>query len=81
MFRLSPASLVIIDFQIFFSLTPAVILLLRYSSCDEFAADAQLVFNNCELFNEDTSEVGMAGHSMRRFFESRWAEFYSKKDK
>uniref|UniRef100_A0A3P8WZ11 Uncharacterized protein n=1 Tax=Cynoglossus semilaevis TaxID=244447 RepID=A0A3P8WZ11_CYNSE len=54
---------------------------LLQGGCDEFAADAQLVFNNCELFNEDTSEVGMAGHSMRRFFESRWAEFYSKKDK
>ncbi|XP_076839802.1 bromodomain adjacent to zinc finger domain protein 2A isoform X2 [Brachyhypopomus gauderio] len=52
-----------------------------YCSCDEFAADAQLVFNNCELFNEDSSEVGMAGHSMRRFFESRWAEFYSTSDK
>ncbi|XP_061591750.1 bromodomain adjacent to zinc finger domain protein 2A [Cololabis saira] len=52
-----------------------------YCSCEEFAADAQLVFNNCELFNEDTSEVGMAGHSMKRFFESRWAEFYSDKDK
>ncbi|XP_013862726.1 bromodomain adjacent to zinc finger domain protein 2A [Austrofundulus limnaeus] len=52
-----------------------------YCSCEEFAADAQLVFNNCELFNEDTSEVGLAGHSMRRFFESRWAEFYSDKDK
>ncbi|XP_072552227.1 bromodomain adjacent to zinc finger domain protein 2A isoform X2 [Salminus brasiliensis] len=52
-----------------------------YCSCEEFAADAQLVFNNCELFNEDTSEVGMAGHSMRRFFESRWAEFYSNSDK
>ncbi|XP_070694978.1 bromodomain adjacent to zinc finger domain protein 2A [Pempheris klunzingeri] len=52
-----------------------------YCSCEEFAADAQLVFNNCEMFNEDTSEVGMAGHSMRRFFESRWAEFYSNKDK
>lgn len=52
-----------------------------YCSCDEFAADAHLVFNNCELFNEDTSEVGMAGHSMRRFFESRWAEFYSNGDK
>ncbi|XP_058266096.1 bromodomain adjacent to zinc finger domain protein 2A isoform X1 [Hemibagrus wyckioides] len=51
-----------------------------YSTCEEFAADAQLVFNNCELFNEDTSEVGMAGHSMRRFFESRWAEFYSKNE-
>uniref|UniRef100_A0A3B5LTK5 Bromodomain adjacent to zinc finger domain, 1A n=1 Tax=Xiphophorus couchianus TaxID=32473 RepID=A0A3B5LTK5_9TELE len=51
------------------------------SEMQNFAADAQLVFNNCELFNEDTSEVGMAGHSMRRFFESRWAEFYSNKDK
>ncbi|KAM7411566.1 hypothetical protein PAMA_021520 [Pampus argenteus] len=51
-----------------------------YCSCEEFATDAQLVFNNCEQFNEDTSEVGMAGHSMRRFFESRWAEFYSNKD-
>ncbi|XP_029689730.1 bromodomain adjacent to zinc finger domain protein 2A isoform X2 [Takifugu rubripes] len=53
----------------------------EYNSCEEFAADAQLVFNNCELFNEDTSEVGTAGHAMRRFFESRWAEFYSNKDK
>ncbi|XP_032377632.1 bromodomain adjacent to zinc finger domain protein 2A [Etheostoma spectabile] len=52
-----------------------------YCSCEEFAADAELVFNNCEQFNEDTSEVGMAGHAMRRFFESRWAEFYSNKDK
>ncbi|XP_061699296.1 bromodomain adjacent to zinc finger domain protein 2A isoform X2 [Syngnathoides biaculeatus] len=52
-----------------------------YCNCEEFAADAQLVFNNCELFNEDMSEVGMAGHSMRCFFESRWAEFYSNKDK
>uniref|UniRef100_A0AAV2LZN8 Bromodomain adjacent to zinc finger domain protein 2A n=1 Tax=Knipowitschia caucasica TaxID=637954 RepID=A0AAV2LZN8_KNICA len=52
-----------------------------YGSCEDFAADAQLIFNNCELFNEDTSEVGVAGHSMRKFFESRWAEFYSNKDK
>ncbi|XP_077598273.1 bromodomain adjacent to zinc finger domain protein 2A isoform X2 [Stigmatopora nigra] len=52
-----------------------------YGSCEDFSSDAQLVFNNCELFNEDTSEVGMAGHSMRRFFESRWAEFYSNKEK
>ncbi|XP_077368794.1 bromodomain adjacent to zinc finger domain protein 2A isoform X2 [Festucalex cinctus] len=52
-----------------------------YCSCEEFAADAQLVFSNCELFNEDTSEVGMAGHSMKSFFESRWAEFYSSKEK
>ncbi|KAM9431401.1 uncharacterized protein ACWYII_018518 [Salvelinus alpinus] len=52
-----------------------------YCSCEEFAADAHLVFNNCEQFNEDTSEVGMAGHSMKGFFENRWAEFYESKDK
>uniref|UniRef100_A0A674BL57 Bromodomain adjacent to zinc finger domain, 2A n=1 Tax=Salmo trutta TaxID=8032 RepID=A0A674BL57_SALTR len=52
-----------------------------YCSCEEFAADAHLVFNNCEQFNEDTSEVGMAGHSMKRFFENRWVEFYESKDK
>ncbi|KAJ3586897.1 hypothetical protein NHX12_013289 [Muraenolepis orangiensis] len=52
-----------------------------YCNCEEFAADAHLVFNNCELFNEDTSDVGVAGHAMRRFFESRWAEFYDPKDK
>lgn len=52
-----------------------------YCTSEEFAADAQLVFNNCELFNEDTSEVGMAGHSMRRFFERRWAEFFSNSEK
>ncbi|KAG5838227.1 hypothetical protein ANANG_G00221540 [Anguilla anguilla] len=51
-----------------------------YCSCEEFAADAQLVFDNCQLFNEDTSEVGLAGHAMRRFFQSRWAEFYQDKD-
>ncbi|KAF3860704.1 hypothetical protein F7725_000959 [Dissostichus mawsoni] len=52
-----------------------------YCNCEEFAADAHLVFNNCELFNEDSSEVGTAGHATRLFFESRWAEFYSNKDK
>ncbi|XP_053500356.1 bromodomain adjacent to zinc finger domain protein 2A isoform X3 [Ictalurus furcatus] len=52
-----------------------------YCTCEEFATDAQLIFNNCELFNEDTSEVGMAGHSMRRFFENRWAEFYPNSEK
>ncbi|KAG2467559.1 BAZ2A protein, partial [Polypterus senegalus] len=50
-----------------------------YCSCEEFAADAQLVFDNCQLFNEDTSAVGMAGHSLRKFFESRWLEFYQGK--
>nr|XP_004650048.1 bromodomain adjacent to zinc finger domain protein 2A isoform X1 [Jaculus jaculus]XP_045008530.1 bromodomain adjacent to zinc finger domain protein 2A isoform X1 [Jaculus jaculus]XP_045008532.1 bromodomain adjacent to zinc finger domain protein 2A isoform X1 [Jaculus jaculus]XP_045008533.1 bromodomain adjacent to zinc finger domain protein 2A isoform X1 [Jaculus jaculus] len=50
-----------------------------YTSSEEFAADALLVFDNCQTFNEDDSEVGKAGHIMRRFFESRWEEFYQGK--
>ncbi|KAM6112383.1 LOW QUALITY PROTEIN: bromodomain adjacent to zinc finger domain protein 2A [Phoenicopterus ruber ruber] len=42
-----------------------------YSSSEEFAADAMLVFDNCRTFNEDDSDVGKAGHAMRKFFESR----------
>uniref|UniRef100_A0A8D0GHR7 Bromodomain adjacent to zinc finger domain 2A n=1 Tax=Sphenodon punctatus TaxID=8508 RepID=A0A8D0GHR7_SPHPU len=50
-----------------------------YTSCEEFAADAALVFENCRTFNEDESEVGKAGLAMRQFFESRWEEFYQGK--
>ncbi|XP_035426105.1 bromodomain adjacent to zinc finger domain protein 2A isoform X4 [Cygnus atratus] len=50
-----------------------------YSSSEEFAADAMLVFDNCQTFNEDDSDVGKAGHVMRKFFESRWEEFYQGK--
>ncbi|CAN0015748.1 unnamed protein product [Bubo scandiacus] len=50
-----------------------------YSSSEEFAADAMLVFDNCQTFNEDDSAVGKAGHAMRKFFESRWEEFYQGK--
>ncbi|XP_067170265.1 bromodomain adjacent to zinc finger domain protein 2A [Apteryx mantelli] len=50
-----------------------------YTSSEEFAADAMLVFDNCQTFNEDDSEVGKAGHVMRKFFESRWEEFYQGK--
>nr|XP_041567487.1 bromodomain adjacent to zinc finger domain protein 2A isoform X1 [Taeniopygia guttata]XP_041567488.1 bromodomain adjacent to zinc finger domain protein 2A isoform X1 [Taeniopygia guttata]XP_041567489.1 bromodomain adjacent to zinc finger domain protein 2A isoform X1 [Taeniopygia guttata] len=50
-----------------------------YSSSAEFAADALLVFDNCQTFNEDDSAVGRAGHAMRRFFQSRWEEFYQGK--
>ncbi|XP_053561487.1 bromodomain adjacent to zinc finger domain protein 2A [Bombina bombina] len=46
----------------------------KYSSCDEFAEDAELVFSNCQLFNEDESEVGRAGLIMKQFYESRWEE-------
>uniref|UniRef100_A0A8C2SY60 Bromodomain adjacent to zinc finger domain 2A n=1 Tax=Coturnix japonica TaxID=93934 RepID=A0A8C2SY60_COTJA len=47
-----------------------------YSSAAQFRADATLVFDNCRTFNEDDSAVGRAGHNMRRFFQSRWDEFY-----
>ena len=46
----------------------------RYKTHDEFSTDVRLVFSNCELFNEDDSQVGQAGHLMKQFFESRWAE-------
>ncbi|XP_054253051.1 bromodomain adjacent to zinc finger domain protein 2A [Indicator indicator] len=50
-----------------------------YSSSEEFAADALLVFDNCRTFNEDDSAVGQAGLAMRQFFQSRWEEFYQGK--
>lgn len=50
----------------------------RYKALDEFAVDARLVFSNCELFNEDDSSVGRAGHSMKLFFEKRWTELTTK---
>ena len=45
-----------------------------YKARDEFVDDVRLIFSNCELFNEDDSPVGKAGHAMRSHFESRWAE-------
>ncbi|KAJ8307462.1 hypothetical protein KUTeg_015546 [Tegillarca granosa] len=45
-----------------------------YQTRGDFASDARLVFNNCQTFNEDESEVGRAGHSMRKFFDNRWKE-------
>nr|XP_054751375.1 bromodomain adjacent to zinc finger domain protein 2B-like [Lytechinus pictus] len=46
----------------------------KYKTLDDFAVDARLIFDNCETFNEDESEVGRAGHAMRSFFETRWME-------
>ncbi|XP_059062491.1 bromodomain adjacent to zinc finger domain protein 2B-like [Achroia grisella] len=45
-----------------------------YKCKEEFASDVRLVFTNCEVFNDDDSPVGRAGHSMRQFFEDRWAQ-------
>lgn len=52
----------------------------RYSSCKEFAEDAELVFSNCQLFNEDDSEVGKAGLVLKKFYESRWEEFSQERE-
>jgi hypothetical protein len=45
-----------------------------YKSRDEFVEDVRLIFTNCEVFNEDDSPVGKAGHTMRNLFETRWTE-------
>ncbi|GAA50737.1 bromodomain adjacent to zinc finger domain protein 2B [Clonorchis sinensis] len=45
-----------------------------YSTIDEWRRDVRLIFDNCEIFNEDDSEVGRAGHTMRAYFESRWCQ-------
>jgi len=45
-----------------------------YQLRSEFVTDAILVFDNCQLFNEDESEVGQCGHNMREFFTRRWKE-------
>ncbi|KAM3955970.1 LOW QUALITY PROTEIN: uncharacterized protein ACR2FA_010081 [Aphomia sociella] len=46
----------------------------NYKSKEDFATDVRLVFSNCEVFNDDDSPVGRAGHSMRQFFEDRWSQ-------
>ncbi|XP_070770351.1 bromodomain adjacent to zinc finger domain protein 2B [Enoplosus armatus] len=46
----------------------------QYLNLETFIIDVNLVFENCEKFNEDDSEIGQAGHSMRRFFDKRWTE-------
>ena len=45
-----------------------------YKTRDEFVEDVRLIFTNCEVFNEDDSPVGKAGHTMRNLVETRWAE-------
>ncbi|XP_039193275.1 bromodomain adjacent to zinc finger domain protein 2A isoform X2 [Crotalus tigris] len=77
--RLVPGYRKVIKNPMDFATMRAQLLRGGYSSCEEFAADAFLVFDNCRTFNEDESEVGKAGLAMRQFFESRWEEFYQGK--
>ncbi|XP_017069083.1 bromodomain adjacent to zinc finger domain protein 2B isoform X3 [Drosophila eugracilis] len=51
---------------------------LSYKSREDFCVDVRQIFDNCEMFNEDDSPVGKAGHGMRKFFESRWGELTDK---
>ncbi|XP_048050653.1 bromodomain adjacent to zinc finger domain protein 2B isoform X1 [Megalobrama amblycephala] len=46
----------------------------QYLNLETFIIDVNLVFDNCERFNEDNSDIGRAGHTMRRFFQRRWTE-------
>ncbi|XP_038870258.1 bromodomain adjacent to zinc finger domain protein 2B-like [Salvelinus namaycush] len=46
----------------------------QYLNLETFIIDVNLVFDNCEKFNEDNSDIGRAGHNMRSFFQKRWTE-------
>lgn len=46
----------------------------KYPNKEAFAADSRLVFSNCLFYNEDQSKIGMAGHTMKDFFEKRWSD-------
>ncbi|KAG7466909.1 hypothetical protein MATL_G00147360 [Megalops atlanticus] len=46
----------------------------QYQNLETFIVDVNLVFDNCEKFNEDDSDIGRAGHNMRKFFERRRTE-------
>uniref|UniRef100_A0A8C7TUS9 Bromodomain adjacent to zinc finger domain 2B n=1 Tax=Oncorhynchus mykiss TaxID=8022 RepID=A0A8C7TUS9_ONCMY len=48
--------------------------LFMYLNLETFIIDVNLVFDNCEKFNEDNSDIGRAGHNMRSFFQKRWTE-------
>ncbi|XP_030744018.1 bromodomain adjacent to zinc finger domain protein 2B isoform X7 [Echinops telfairi] len=48
----------------------------QYTNLETFALDVRLVFDNCETFNEDDSDIGRAGHSMRKYFEKKWIDTF-----
>ncbi|XP_036018258.1 bromodomain adjacent to zinc finger domain protein 2B isoform X26 [Mus musculus] len=48
----------------------------QYPNFETFALDVRLVFDNCETFNEDDSDIGRAGHSMRKYFEKKWTDTF-----
>lgn len=52
------------------------VLSFRYPNLETFALDVRLVFDNCETFNEDDSDIGRAGHNMRNYFEKKWTDTF-----
>uniref|UniRef100_A0A8C4YFU2 Bromodomain adjacent to zinc finger domain protein 2B n=1 Tax=Gopherus evgoodei TaxID=1825980 RepID=A0A8C4YFU2_9SAUR len=48
----------------------------QYPNLEAFSLDIRLVFDNCETFNEDDSDIGRAGHNMRKYFEKKWTEIF-----
>uniref|UniRef100_A0A7N5K0I8 Bromodomain adjacent to zinc finger domain protein 2B n=1 Tax=Ailuropoda melanoleuca TaxID=9646 RepID=A0A7N5K0I8_AILME len=48
----------------------------QYPNLETFAVDVRLVFDNCETFNEDDSDIGRAGHNMRKYFEKKWTDIF-----
>ncbi|XP_076825908.1 bromodomain adjacent to zinc finger domain protein 2B-like isoform X3 [Clavelina lepadiformis] len=46
----------------------------RYKLPEQFSADVRLVFDNCQIYNEDNSPIGSAGQELRKYFDKRWAE-------
>ncbi|KAM5155336.1 bromodomain adjacent to zinc finger domain protein 2B isoform 2-T4 [Callospermophilus lateralis] len=48
----------------------------QYPNLETFAVDVRLVFDNCETFNEDDSDIGRAGHNMRKYFEKKWTDTF-----
>jgi hypothetical protein len=56
----------------------------RYNSPDEFVNDVSQMFDNCKTFNEDSSLIGQAGETLRKWWTKRWRQLrynYSKRYK
>lgn len=66
------------DTQFEFVVTNCWFFNFSYKCREEFVNDVRQIFDNCEVFNEDDSPVGKAGHGMRKFFELRWTELTDK---
>ncbi|CAF0727334.1 unnamed protein product [Didymodactylos carnosus] len=46
----------------------------QYENKDDFVMDIRLIFDNCELYNEDDSPVCQAAHLLRDYFETTWTK-------